>query len=99
MSPPEPKDGDVQITVRFSCEAAGFPTPVIRWIHNGQKVINVPNAKKYKIQNNDEYVIVGVTHVDRGIVQCVAENEAGVITAAATLKVKDCKSHFVFISF
>ena len=47
-----------------------------------------------------DYVIAGIKPInprDSGIIQCVAENQAGVTTAATTLKVKPCKCHSVFI--
>ncbi len=84
---PEPKSGPVAMNARFSCEASGVSDPLIRWIHNGREVTE---TGRYTLQNNND-LIIATKPEDDGIVQCVAENEAGVQTANTKLTVRNCE--------
>ena len=88
MVAPDPISGPEAINARFSCAAEGNPEPTIRWLHNGRPV---RRAGRYLPQPNDDLLIAGITPPDDGIVQCIAENDAGISMKNAKLTVNSRK--------
>lgn len=74
---------------KFNIKLAGFPKPKIEWYYGANKVTD--RKKYYVIQDDDglnTLVITDVKFDDAGMYKCVASNEAGKISARATLDVK-----------
>uniref|UniRef100_A0A3B3SAU9 Ig-like domain-containing protein n=1 Tax=Paramormyrops kingsleyae TaxID=1676925 RepID=A0A3B3SAU9_9TELE len=72
-------DSEVEISseLRWSCASAGKPRPSVRWLRNGQSIINGGLLK--------------ISHLaleDSGMYQCVAENKHGTIYSNAELRVQ-----------
>ena len=72
-------------TARIDCEVKGSPPPVISWFKDAQ-LISSKGRMNIK-QSIHQLVISQTTTSDSGIYQCMAENEAGFVTAAARLTV------------
>lgn len=64
------------MTVEFSCKAAGSPTPVYSWQHNGEMV------GIFRESGNISFVAYS-----SGYVTCFAINEHGKVNATAMLDV------------
>jgi len=101
VTPPQPVvtavTNDVQHKTTFNCTAVGFPTPHISWMHNMQ---DVSQNGRFQVmvtedgRNHDSSLISSSTltinslnGADSGIVQCVADNGLGNVSADTTLSV------------
>lgn len=74
---------------RFDIHLKGIPKPKIEWYHGVNKITD--RKKYYMIQDDDglnSLVITNVRFDDAGIYKCVASNEAGKVSARASLEVK-----------
>lgn len=81
--------GVVNVTVgaifQAVCETKGVPPPIIRWKHNGQRVV-LPN-------NDRRRYLVHVKHYNMaGLVECVADNGVGIKSVGLQLVV-NCESN------
>lgn len=71
-------------STKFECIVYGKPTPKVKWYFNDQPV----QGRDFLVsRSGDRQVLTvpGVTHQNIGRISCIAENEAGRATCAATL--------------
>ncbi|XP_033624732.1 protogenin B-like [Asterias rubens] len=85
---PENFFGPIGSTVRFSCKATGSPEPHIRWLLGGYPVEHDERLVQQHSDQSDDFVIIGIKRDERGLVQCIAENEAGSIQWSAHARVR-----------
>lgn len=80
-------------TARLQCAATGQPTPIIKW----NKDKDFPAARERRVHvmpEDDVFFIVEVERQDEGVYTCIAKNDAGMISANATLRVLGTSQHF-----
>ncbi|XP_068737512.1 uncharacterized protein [Montipora capricornis] len=70
-------------TLRETCEAVGFPTPVLKWNRIG---LPLP-AGKTEVRGGS-FAIKGLLPEDSGLYECVAENSIGAIKASMNVVVQ-----------
>ncbi|KAL3201956.1 hypothetical protein MRX96_012223 [Rhipicephalus microplus] len=70
-------------TVRFDCDAQGYPAPEVRWFKDGQPLVINGRIKRRPASN--VLVISHPVKRDAGFYQCLATNVAGMNTLAARL--------------
>lgn len=73
---------------RLECAAEGHPPPQIAWQKDGG--INFPAARERRMHvmpEDDTFFIANVKAEDMGVYSCTAKNEAGSLSANATLTV------------
>uniref|UniRef100_A0A8C2E1B4 Leucine-rich repeats and immunoglobulin-like domains protein 2 n=1 Tax=Cyprinus carpio TaxID=7962 RepID=A0A8C2E1B4_CYPCA len=78
---------------RLECAAEGHPTPQIAWQKDGG--INFPAARERRMHvmpDDDTFFIANVKTEDMGVYSCTAKNEAGSLSANATLTVLETPS-------
>ncbi|KAI7807735.1 leucine-rich repeats and immunoglobulin-like domains protein 2 [Triplophysa rosa] len=78
---------------RLECAAEGHPTPQIAWQKDGG--INFPAARERRMHvmpDDDTFFIANVKSEDMGVYSCTAKNEAGSLSANATLTVLETPS-------
>lgn len=78
---------------RLECAAEGHPTPQIAWQKDGG--INFPAARERRMHvmpDDDTFFIANVKAEDMGVYSCTAKNEAGSLSANATLTVLETPS-------
>ncbi|TRY89359.1 hypothetical protein DNTS_015298 [Danionella cerebrum] len=78
---------------RLECAAEGHPTPQIAWQKDGG--INFPAARERRMHvmpYDDTFFIANVKAEDMGVYSCTAKNEAGSLSANATLTVLETPS-------
>uniref|UniRef100_A0A671S555 Leucine-rich repeats and immunoglobulin-like domains protein 2 n=1 Tax=Sinocyclocheilus anshuiensis TaxID=1608454 RepID=A0A671S555_9TELE len=78
---------------RLECAAEGHPTPQIAWQKDGG--INFPAARERRMHvmpDDDTFFIANVKTHDMGVYSCTAKNEAGSLSANATLTVLETPS-------
>ncbi|KAL1140726.1 hypothetical protein AAG570_000656, partial [Ranatra chinensis] len=76
--------------IELECEVYARPEPKVEWLKNGE--IIKPNDYM-QIVNGNNLRILGLLHLDFGIFQCVASNDAGNIQAAALLTVYNAEEN------
>nr|XP_053650237.1 hemicentin-1-like [Cherax quadricarinatus] len=81
-----PRTNQVTRGDRFEleCEAAGVPTPSIRWLLNGTQVYGVVASSN----GRSVLVVERASKTDEGTYTCLAENDAGHRKAIAGIRVK-----------
>jgi len=100
VSPPEDITNKTGSYVAFSCEAKGWPVPIIEWrVQRDSDVKALPSDDPHiAVQSRggpSSYEVTGwlqlldITHVDQGTYYCVAKNSEGETKAAAKLVVRD----------
>ncbi|KAG9482436.1 hypothetical protein GDO78_011235 [Eleutherodactylus coqui] len=82
--PPEDQSVLLGSNVSFVCEAQGNPTPNITWLHNSKMVS--PSSHLRPV--GSKLHITNVMAQDSGMYQCMADNGARVVQAAARLRVQ-----------
>ncbi|KAM3625876.1 uncharacterized protein V6R79_019048 [Siganus canaliculatus] len=70
----------------FECEVSGSPAPTVRWLKNGDTVIQ---SDYFRIINEQNLQVLGLVKSDDGFYQCLAENTAGNIQSSAQLIILD----------
>uniref|UniRef100_A0AAR2LN69 Ig-like domain-containing protein n=1 Tax=Pygocentrus nattereri TaxID=42514 RepID=A0AAR2LN69_PYGNA len=78
---------------RLECAAEGHPPPQIAWQKDGG--INFPAARERRMHvmpEDDTFFIANVKTEDMGVYSCTAKNEAGSLSANATLTVLETPS-------
>ncbi|GAA6073038.1 leucine-rich repeats and immunoglobulin-like domains protein 2 isoform X3, partial [Tachysurus ichikawai] len=78
---------------RLECAAEGHPPPQIAWQKDGG--INFPAARERRMHvmpEDDMFFIANVKAEDMGVYSCTAKNEAGSLSANATLTVLETPS-------
>ncbi|KAK1796464.1 hypothetical protein P4O66_009511, partial [Electrophorus voltai] len=78
---------------RLECAAEGHPPPQIAWQKDGG--INFPAARERRMHvmpEDDTFFIAKVKTEDMGVYSCTAKNEAGSLSANATLTVLETPS-------
>ncbi|XP_062852684.1 leucine-rich repeats and immunoglobulin-like domains protein 2 [Trichomycterus rosablanca] len=78
---------------RLECAAEGHPPPQIAWQKDGG--INFPAARERRMHvmpEDDTFFIANVKAEDMGVYSCTAKNEAGSLSANATLTVLETPS-------
>lgn len=100
----------VGITIWFECEVAGYPTPTVTWLRDGEPIeMNgmccdelmrqmmrkpIRDVLIYRRFSDRVYVVKNDLKIDAvkmnhsGIYQCFAENEFGVSSSAALLRIE-----------
>ena len=68
----------------FRCEAEGEPGPAISWYKNGELIV----PSEYFLIEAASLKVLGLVKTDSGVYQCLAENPAGSVQAAAQLVVQ-----------
>ena len=68
--------------VTFECEAYGSPAPNVVWMKNGDRLIA---TEYFQITSDNSLKILGLVKSDDGVYQCLVENRAGSVQAAAQL--------------
>lgn len=78
--------------VSFDCIVIGKPLPTVRWFKDGKAI---EENDHYMINEDQEgchqLIITAVVPTDMGVYRCLAENNMGVASTKAELRV-DCKS-------
>ncbi|XP_062847132.1 obscurin isoform X3 [Trichomycterus rosablanca] len=82
--------------VSFDCVISGNPPPIIRWFKDG-KVLEEDDH--YMINENQEgchqLIITAVQPFDMGVYRCMAENNSGIASSRAELRVEmSCSSDY-----
>ncbi|XP_066521237.1 leucine-rich repeats and immunoglobulin-like domains protein 2 [Hoplias malabaricus] len=78
---------------RLECAAEGHPPPQIAWQKDGG--VNFPAARERRMHvmpEDDTFFIANVKTEDMGVYSCTAKNEAGSLSANATLTVLETPS-------
>ncbi|XP_019904855.2 hemicentin-1 isoform X2 [Esox lucius] len=72
--------------IAFPCPAKGIPTPVIKWLRNGQELTgNEPGLTI--MEDGTLLILASVSQLDNGEYVCMAANEAGTTEKKYQLKV------------
>ncbi|XP_077121492.1 leucine-rich repeats and immunoglobulin-like domains protein 3 isoform X1 [Ranitomeya variabilis] len=75
-------------TARLECAAVGHPTPQIAWQKNGGTDFPAARERRMHVMPEDDvFFIVNAKIGDTGVYSCTAQNNAGSISANATLTV------------
>ena len=69
----------------FSCEADGYPHPIVTWLLNNKSIH--ASGKNYRMIGNVGLEIEGVTQKDHGSVTCISNNVIGEDRATAELSI------------
>ncbi|GCB75875.1 leucine-rich repeats and immunoglobulin-like domains protein 3 [Scyliorhinus torazame] len=78
---------------RLECAAVGHPTPQIAWQKDGGTDFPAARERRMHVMPEDDvFFIVDVKIEDIGIYSCTAQNNAGAISANATLTVLETPS-------
>ncbi|CAG0884189.1 unnamed protein product [Darwinula stevensoni] len=85
---PESVEHPIAKTIRFECEADGWPQPQIQWLKDGKPLAV---TGRVKILKRNQLVLSNSVVEDAGIYQCVASNAAGVRMAAAKLQMQQLR--------
>jgi hypothetical protein len=76
-------------TARLECAARGQPPPEIAWQKDGGNDFPAARERRMHVMPTDDvFFILNVKTVDMGTYSCTAQNQAGVITANASLTVE-----------
>lgn len=80
-------------SVTMYCQAAGIPSPMIRWLRNGLPVSNNPRYVPDRNLNSGEcsLTITECFPDDTGLFTCCAENPSGMATTEGRLIVHEAK--------
>ncbi|KAM4602687.1 immunoglobulin superfamily DCC subclass member 4 [Polymixia lowei] len=84
LQPPETVSLSRGNTARFVCNSSGEPSPVLRWLKNGQPV---RSFRRMKTQSPGVLLINQLALEDAGYYQCIADNSLGTACATAKLTV------------
>ncbi|KDR15620.1 hypothetical protein L798_09433, partial [Zootermopsis nevadensis] len=77
-------------TARLECAARGQPPPEIAWQKDGGNDFPAARERRMHVMPTDDvFFILNVKTVDMGTYSCTAQNQAGVITANASLTVEE----------
>ncbi|GAB6025721.1 hypothetical protein CHUAL_011705 [Chamberlinius hualienensis] len=75
-------------TVTFACSATGEPRPVIKWRKDGIPIEQLVSIRSnFRLNHDGTFQIDNVSDQDRGLYECRAENEVGIVTSAAFLSI------------
>lgn len=75
-------------TARLECAATGQPTPTIAWKKDGGDDFPAARERRMHVMTDDDvFFIMEVNSRDEGVYSCTAKNDAGIISANATLRV------------
>jgi hypothetical protein len=81
-------------TARLECAARGQPPPEIAWQKDGGNDFPAARERRMHVMPTDDvFFILNVKTVDMGTYSCTAQNQAGVITASASLIVEGQSVH------
>ncbi|XP_025203968.1 titin isoform X3 [Melanaphis sacchari] len=75
-------------SVKFECIVVGKPAPKVRWLFNDKPV----SGKSFLVSTSGDRQVLTIPEVNAehcGIIECVAENEAGKCKCVSSLKVKE----------
>ncbi|CAG9824336.1 unnamed protein product [Phaedon cochleariae] len=76
---------------KFECIVTGKPTPKIKWLYNGDAI----SGKDFLISTSGDRQVLAIPNLKRehsGTITCVAENEIGKASCAASLVVQSPSS-------
>ena len=82
LKPPKNMAAPERGEVIFECEAYGSPAPNVVWMKNGDRLIA---TEYFQITSDNSLKILGLVKSDDGVYQCLVENRAGSVQAAAQL--------------
>ena len=71
--------------VRFVCNIIGYPRPSITWLINRQPVRSDRFITMYELDGTCTLIIKEVIEEDETVYECVAENQAGLVSTQAEL--------------
>lgn len=83
----------VDITVKagqpakLQCSASGQPLPHLSWHKDGDDFPAARERRMYVLPKDDQFFIASTRNTDEGVYTCRAENDAGIITANATVTI------------
>ena len=66
--------------VAFVCEADGYPTPKIQWIHNGVPIEKHTFGSKNRMVSDNQIIITNLKESDTGNYGCNASNSLGMFS-------------------
>ncbi|KAJ7986246.1 hypothetical protein DPEC_G00337960 [Dallia pectoralis] len=72
--------------IAFPCPAKGSPTPVIKWLRNGQELTGTEPGLTI-LEDGTLLILASVSQLDNGEYVCTAANEAGITEKKYQLKV------------
>ena len=72
---------------KLQCSATGHPVPVIKWQKDSDDFPAARERRMYVLPDDDQFFIASTRAADSGVYTCLAENEAGVITADASVTI------------
>ncbi|XP_026815441.1 muscle M-line assembly protein unc-89 isoform X4 [Rhopalosiphum maidis] len=78
-------------SVKFECIVVGKPAPKVRWLFNEKPV----SGKSFLVSTSGDRQVLTIPEVNTehdGIVECVAENEAGKCRCVSSLKIKESEA-------
>jgi hypothetical protein len=70
--------------VTLECGVYGVPQPTVVWMKNGDRLIP---TEYFQISADNSLRILGLVKQDDGVYQCLVDNRAGSVQAAAQLVV------------
>ncbi|CAI6344104.1 unnamed protein product [Macrosiphum euphorbiae] len=78
-------------SVKFECIVFGKPAPKVRWLFNEKPV----SGKSFLVSTSGDRQVLTIPEANTGhggIVECVAENEAGKCKCVSSLKIKESEA-------
>ncbi|GAB6024302.1 hypothetical protein CHUAL_008994 [Chamberlinius hualienensis] len=89
---PERQKVDEGKSATFACTISGHPISFVRWLKDGR---HLTLDERVKLLSREILQIEGVKRGDRGMYQCVVNNQRQSVQAAAQLKLGDAEPQFV----
>uniref|UniRef100_A0A4W3IUF7 DCC netrin 1 receptor n=1 Tax=Callorhinchus milii TaxID=7868 RepID=A0A4W3IUF7_CALMI len=72
--------------IEFECSFTGVPSPIVKWIKNGEVVIP---SDYFQIVSGSNLRVLGLVRSDEGFYQCMVENDVGSVHASGQLIISD----------
>uniref|UniRef100_A0A4W3I9X8 DCC netrin 1 receptor n=1 Tax=Callorhinchus milii TaxID=7868 RepID=A0A4W3I9X8_CALMI len=72
--------------IEFECSFTGVPSPIVKWIKNGEVVIP---SDYFQIVSGSNLRVLGLVRSDEGFYQCMVENDVGSVHASGQLIISE----------
>ncbi|XP_026733236.1 neural cell adhesion molecule 1-like [Trichoplusia ni] len=69
-------EGEEGRSIKLTCEANGYPTPVVVWYKDKQQIKDKEDPKKYTIKQDNTLEIKKLNHADVGLYVCKVRQKA-----------------------